>query len=221
MSESESDSATAVHVVFESEAKIYEACSTDKTQPVLTGVYIDPAGLAVASDGFILAIVQLSKFEVVRGQFNGATIPGELVRKAFKQAPRYSSPEIHLLQPTDNPRNHGTARAFVKDGVLEAALIDGSFPTWRTILPESFTSAPAPKLSFNSFSARRLAAALGLEGMLSLYTEARDPNRLIAYTDRGNRIGVMMGLFFTAASEDTITARLKAIRAEPCPTVTL
>lgn len=122
------------------------AASMDDARPVLTGVLVeveDKALTMAAADGFRLS---------VRSAQLGSSAPGQI--SAIIPA-RALSELARVLGANDEtvtmslPPNRGQVIFRAKDVELVSQLIDGTFPDYRSIIPNSFSSRSV--LSTNAF----------------------------------------------------------------------
>ncbi len=102
--------------------------SREATRYYLGGVYVDPAGLAVSTDGHRMFVGALTPDDerAALPAFNGWTIPGEALKRA--------------LQGFKPPRGMVDPRITItpeRVGDVAYKPIDGSFPDWRRAIPEA------------------------------------------------------------------------------------
>lgn len=132
-------------------SKPWKACATDGTRPVLEGLFVDPAGLTIASDGFIMAIVPI---RILEGEIpNGGFI---VPRLAFKDAKAdvKGCYEVRIILDEES------LRVETKKGNWHGDPIEGKYPDWRYQLPNKIIQeAPLPLL--DSERVNKLVAALG------------------------------------------------------------
>ena len=103
----------------------------DDPRPILTCVHIDPAGYAVASNGYLLAVVpcQIQPGLASDGVFDGVNIPAPLLKSAAAIAKRRKNPSYEIAIAKDQARSE-----FVGGGVW-ADLMPETYPNWRGLLP--------------------------------------------------------------------------------------
>ena len=84
-----------VTVKMDTSYEPWRACAKDNGRPVLAGVYVDPKGYLVATNGFILAVVPAK----VKGSkaFTGAILPAVALEMAHKAV---GSPPTPLRSPS-------------------------------------------------------------------------------------------------------------------------
>jgi len=113
---------------------VARAASRDEVRPILTGVLMQAEGNAltmVATDSYRLS-VKHTELEAPVSQALEANVPARALRELARiiGAAGAESVEISL------PRNQAV---FKVDGVvLSSRLIEGQFPSWRQLIPESF-----------------------------------------------------------------------------------
>ena len=113
---------------------VARAASRDEVRPILTGVLVQAEGNAltmVATDSYRLS-VKHTELEAPVTQALEANVPARALRELARiiGAGGAEAVEISL------PRNQAV---FKVDGVvLSSRLIEGQFPSWRQLIPESF-----------------------------------------------------------------------------------
>lgn len=121
-------------LLIESIERVARAASRDEARPILTGVHVgseDGVLTMVATDSYRLSLRQT---EVSGGIPSGleANIPARALRELSRiaAAEEGETVDVHLL---------GNQVVFAIAGVsLSSRLIDGQFPNYRQLLPESF-----------------------------------------------------------------------------------
>ena len=168
-----------------------KACLQDDSRPVLNAVYIDPAGKAVASDGFIMAVVPA---EITDDPlpYPGLLIPVELWRLAL----RITNAKAHLGFTWDGD-------LITVDGghlSISGSPVTGTYPDWQNLLKREAVSGKthAGFVAFDPSCAARLAAALGPDRPCILRTTAKSLSPLWMYAGEG--MGIMMPM---AVSHET------------------
>lgn len=99
--------------------------STEQVRPYLNGVYVDPKGFLVSTDGHRLFCAAID----LEGQspFEGWIIPREAIKQALTG---HKGDTIEVTQ--------------TRVGVVSCKPVDGSFPDWRRVLPsDTPTNVPA------------------------------------------------------------------------------
>lgn len=109
----------------------------------LAGIYLDPAGYAVATCGHVLMAVRCEPF---RGE--GVIIPRDTVESAVRAVPARCRSGLLLpvsWQPVNPPagRKRRQITIATPGGQSNATEIDGTFPDWRHICPLSLNGDPA------------------------------------------------------------------------------
>ena len=90
--------------------------STEQVRYYLNGVYVDPAGFIVSTDGHRLCCAQIDLGD--QSPFDGWIIPRDAIKQALNG---YKGDMIEITQ--------------TRVGVVSCRPIDGSFPDWRRVLP--------------------------------------------------------------------------------------
>jgi DNA polymerase-3 subunit beta len=122
------------------------AASMDDARPVLTGVLVevdDKALTMAAADGFRLSVRTAQLASSAPGQIS-AIIPARALSELARVLGANDDSVTMSLPP-----NRGQVIFRAKDVELVSQLIDGTFPDYRGIIPNSFTSRSV--LSTNAF----------------------------------------------------------------------
>lgn len=90
--------------------------STEQVRYYLNGVYVDPTGFLVSTDGHRLFCAQIDLGD--QSPFDGWIIPRDAIKQALNG---YKGDTIEITQ--------------TRVGVVSCRPIDGSFPDWRRVLP--------------------------------------------------------------------------------------
>jgi len=113
--------------------RVARSASRDETRPVLTGVLISAAGQElrmVATDSYRLSVKQTALETPVQGNLE-ANIPARALQELVRIAQQAPGETVAVSV------DHNQA-IFELDGVtLSSRLIDGQFPNYRQLLPES------------------------------------------------------------------------------------
>ncbi len=114
--------------------RVARAASRDDTRPVLTGVLVrvGPAGITmVATDSYRLAVME-TPLESPPAEQSEAIIPARALQEVSRLAAAMKATEIELVI--------GDAQALFRVGGarLTSRLIDGQFPDYRQLIPETF-----------------------------------------------------------------------------------
>ena len=137
--------------------------SREETRYYLNGVYVDPAGLVVATDGHRLFAGDFTpdNSRATLPAFKGWTIPRDALQRALKAAPkRAKDPTSHVMQ---------ISRERVGDVVCQP--VDGGFPDWRRAVPDEVT----PDGKAAKFNGRYMA---DFDKIASILSGARTADRL-------------------------------------------
>jgi DNA polymerase-3 subunit beta len=111
---------------------VARAASRDDMRPVLTGVLVTAAGqemTMVATDSYRLAVKRTSLESTIGGELE-ANIPAKALRELGRLVAELDDVAVSLLP------NQAVFRAG--DVLLNTRLIDGQFPNFRQLLPESY-----------------------------------------------------------------------------------
>jgi DNA polymerase-3 subunit beta len=99
--------------------------STEQARYYLNGVYVDPKGFIVSTDGHRLFCAQIDLGD--QAPFDGWIIPRDAIKQALNG---YKGDVIEITQ--------------TRVGVVSCRPIDGTFPDWRRAMPEKEpTQVPA------------------------------------------------------------------------------
>jgi DNA polymerase-3 subunit beta len=111
---------------------VARAASRDDMRPVLTGVLVTAAGqemTMVATDSYRLAVKRTDLENAIGGELE-ANIPAKALRELGRLVAELDDVAVSLLP------NQAVFRAG--DVLLNTRLIDGQFPNFRQLLPESY-----------------------------------------------------------------------------------
>jgi len=114
--------------------QVARAASSDEGRPVLTGVQLEAVDgrlTAAATDSYRLAVRSLAWEEAVEGT---ALVPARSLQEAAKAAMEVGGSVEVVLEPGQVSFRFGDRRLTTK-------LIEGAFPNYRALLPESFETA--------------------------------------------------------------------------------
>ena len=113
---------------------VARAASRDEVRPILTGVLVQAEGetlTMVATDSYRLS-VKHTALESSVAQTLEANVPARALRELARIITAEGAEEVEIAMP----RNQAIFRAA---GVtLSSRLIEGQFPSWRQLIPESF-----------------------------------------------------------------------------------
>ena len=113
-------------------AKVAPGASKDAQRPVLTGVFFsfaDGGATMVATDGYRMALNRAT-LEGARGAAGTALVPARALKEVSKLAAELSETATVAL-------TEGAALFQVKGVVFSTRLIDGNYPEYGRLLPES------------------------------------------------------------------------------------
>jgi DNA polymerase III subunit beta len=113
---------------------VARAASRDEVRPILTGVLVQTEGnrlTMVATDSYRLSVKHtVLEAEVAQGL--DANVPARALRELARIVTTDGADEVEIALP----RNQIVFR--VGATVLSSRLIEGQFPSWRQLIPESF-----------------------------------------------------------------------------------
>jgi DNA polymerase-3 subunit beta len=113
---------------------VARAASRDEVRPILTGVLLQAEGntlTMVATDSYRLS-VKHTELEAPVSQTLEANVPARALRELARIVASSGADEVEISLP----RNQAV---FSAGGVvLSSRLIEGQFPSWRQLIPESF-----------------------------------------------------------------------------------
>lgn len=98
--------------------------STERARYYLNGVYVDPKGYLVSTDGHRAFVGKIDLGDA--GPFDGWIIPRDAIKQALAG---YKSDTIEITQ--------------TRVGVVSCPPIDGSYPDWRWIVPGDMSGEAA------------------------------------------------------------------------------
>ena len=113
---------------------VARAASRDEVRPILTGVLMQAEGdtlTMVATDSYRLS-VKHTKLEAPVTQTLEANVPARALRELARVIGAEGADEVEIAMP----RNQAIFRAGAV--TLSSRLIEGQFPSWRQLIPESF-----------------------------------------------------------------------------------
>jgi DNA polymerase-3 subunit beta len=133
--------------------RVARAASRDEVRPILTGILVTASGSTltmVATDSYRLSVKHTTLADPVAGELE-ANVPARAMRELSRLVAQEGSDEVAIAQL----RNQIVFRA---DGSLLASrLIEGQFPSYRQLLPESFEhEVRLPRVEFLE-AARRIS----------------------------------------------------------------
>jgi len=113
---------------------VARAASRDEVRPILTGVLVQTEGsklTMVATDSYRLSVKHTTLEAEVAEQLD-ANVPARALRELARIVTTDGAEEVEIALP----RNQIVFR--VGGTVLSSRLIEGQFPSWRQLIPESF-----------------------------------------------------------------------------------
>jgi DNA polymerase III subunit beta len=115
--------------------RVARAASRDEVRPILTGVLVQAEGSTltmVATDSYRLSVKHTELEGAALSEPIEANVPARALRELARVIAAEGNEEVEIAMP----RN----QAIFKAGgvVLSSRLIDGQFPSWRQLIPESF-----------------------------------------------------------------------------------
>jgi DNA polymerase-3 subunit beta len=114
--------------------RVARAASRDEVRPILTGVFLhaeDTTLTMVATDSYRLS-VKHTPLEAALPRALEANVPARALRELARVISAEAVDEVEITMP----RNQAVFRAG--DVLLSSRLIEGQFPSWRQLIPESF-----------------------------------------------------------------------------------
>jgi DNA polymerase III subunit beta len=115
--------------------RVARAASRDEVRPILTGVLVQAEGSTltmVATDSYRLSVKHTELEGAALGEPIEANVPARALRELARVITAEGVDEVEIAMP----RNQAIFRAG--SVVLSSRLIDGQFPSWRQLIPESF-----------------------------------------------------------------------------------
>jgi DNA polymerase-3 subunit beta len=115
-------------------AKVARSASRDETRPILTGVLVSATGTElrmVATDSYRLSVKE-TKLELPVAQAFEANVPASALQELERLVASSDADELHIGVRA----NQVVFR--IGDVVLSSRLLDGQFPNYRQLLPETF-----------------------------------------------------------------------------------
>jgi DNA polymerase-3 subunit beta len=122
-----------VKAFVETALKVSGSASRDETRPVLTGILVSASGSEVrmvATDSYRLSVKETVLEEPLRGTLE-ANVPARALQELVRVV--QSAPDAELAVSV----NQNQVIFEVDETVLSSRLIDGQFPNYRQLLPES------------------------------------------------------------------------------------
>ncbi len=120
-------------VFVDTALQVSRSASRDETRPVLTGVLISAGGqelTMVATDSYRLSVKHAALDSALEGTIE-ANVPARALQELSRIAQSVSEPELAVSM------GQNQVVFEVGDILLSSRLIDGQFPNYRQLLPES------------------------------------------------------------------------------------
>jgi DNA polymerase III subunit beta len=114
--------------------RVATAASRDEVRPILTGILVEAEGnrlTMVATDSYRLSVKQTELDDALEERLE-ANVPARALRELARAIAAESAGEVEISLT----RNQVVFRAGAV--VLSSRLIEGQFPSWRQLIPESF-----------------------------------------------------------------------------------
>ena len=151
---------------------IWEATAVGEPFSVRTGVYLDPEGWMVATDGYILAAVPCK----INGPLaQGLVIPARFLA-AISETFNEDTPKPLALEI----RTKGSAAVVSHvnhDTIMTTTPVRSAYPNWRNLIPPlTNMSQPHTQIMYNPALVTRLGAAIGVKTPLIVLSQGYDPS---------------------------------------------
>ena len=183
--------------------------STEASRPILNGVFLEPAGVVVATNGRTLAA---HKFAA-----SGVTRP---VILAFPKLPAKAA-TLEFPMPENGDSTPIVARVLSASGLeLDRVIlreVEGPFPTWRNVFPAS-DAKPIPAIGIDPELVARFTVKGGkaLEPVALEFFHAESAVR-VTYPNNADFAGLIMPIRVNVTPDTGWVARSAAW--EPIPSV--
>lgn len=201
-----------VNVTWTKGYKPWLACATENTRPDLAGVFVDPKGYLVSSDGFMLTVIPCN-IEGATRDWPGAIVPASAFEKADRWATRGYT-EVTVTIDTE-------ARAAIvpdEDGETRIFLIPGPYPEWRTIIPRRQNMGGAVKqVAVNLNLARAVSEAVRgrvTGGVQIIPGKSPGPHLFIG---QDGAFGLLMPVYMNPPEAKTLNAIFRLRPKAPTP----
>jgi hypothetical protein len=159
------------------------AVSTEPRRHYLCGVYFDPAGWIVATNGHVLFAAHVP--DVAGWAGRGSIVSGKQIEQAVKGR---STTNVAVLD-----LDRGNVIVGACGNKVLAPIVDGTFPDWRRVLPADCHGAPVPAhfLPGPMQSIYKMAKALGLTACTGARDDAESPHPVV-FGERTDCFAVIM-----------------------------
>jgi len=168
--------------------------STDKSRFYINGVYVDPKGFLISTDGHRFFCGQINLVDVPA--FEGWIIPSDAIKRALAG---YKSVTIEISRE--------------RCGDVACTPIDAVFPDWRRVIPkDTLSREPAQYNPDYLADMGKIGKALGVKSSLSAHVH-HDGNNPAGVTFPGveNAFAVLMPMRAHATDGDSIWPWRRAI----------
>jgi DNA polymerase-3 subunit beta len=148
--------------------KVSYALSTDDARPVFTGALLEiegPAAVIVATDTFRLAMKKF-RTEVIPPDIINVIVPGKTLNEAVRATGSTDKVSVSLSL------NHITFKSG--NTVIKSRLIPGKFPSYRQVIPESFSCIVSAPLREVLEAAERASLLAGERNPLIMFQTRKD-----------------------------------------------
>lgn len=143
-----------VQITFDREYQPWLAASKEDSRPVLQGIYVDPSGMLVAADGYVLVAVPCDIYgdlPLLDGQ--GPIVPAMFLESTLRHIPRG---ERYSFCIEDNLQVVVKART----AEFRSSVTRDKFPLWRHLVPEPDEVQTKPFQCYDAEKLYRVARAL-------------------------------------------------------------
>ena len=172
-------------------AQVVFAAASEESRPVLTGVYAEFDGdqlTLAAADGFRLAVRKLS-LDVPVKEKTAVIIPA----RALTELNRLMSDQEEPVEITINPKK-SQVMFGLRDVEMVSQLIQGTFPNYSQLIPDSYTTKAIVGLP-DFLRATRSASVFARDGsgIVRLQIMPRDGAGKISISARAEEVGDNLG----------------------------
>lgn len=192
--------------------------SSEQNRYYICGVYCDPAGVMVATDGHKLGAVKAAG--VMNNEAQGYIIPASAVKQAAKlkqargqaiffsydgQALKAYQVQSGLEELANSGKLSGITGADLM--TIAAQAINGTFPDWRRVIPTTDPKEGAPVVSLNAGNLEAFAVEGERAKIVSVVSTAREGVFLVLNSNK-DFVGVIMAYRADVDTGKAITAAL-------------
>lgn len=160
-------------IINKTTQRLQVIASKDKTRDNISGVHYDKCGLAVATDGCVLAAAKMSDIE--KDNETGLTL-------------KFSSPDQKGDKRTDSVGFSPIAgvSSYATAFGQTAERLDVNFPDWKLVVPED---RPKHSIVIDPYKLMAIAKALGAKDGDGLKIEFSHPENIMIVTTAKNQNG--------------------------------